>query len=135
MKNVTWVRFRNQHGRAFEDRIHVPFHSINTHEAGGTGLKVSARHDFETLLYFDIDTHKYGSAEDVIILCQIVRDLFPGMPPFVCNERGGSGWDRHPVEDTGAHRLLTRGKSFLPRRRMRGMTASGDDILRRADRA
>ena len=116
MKNATWVTLRNKHGRRFEDRFQLPYSFVNSHEAGRPGLKVSARHGFQTLLYFDLDTHSHGSADDVIILCQIVRDLFPSMPPFVCNERGGSGWAVLDTSGTSAidyNALVTRVEDFF----------------------
>ena len=92
MRNDTYARLYNKLGQRFQ-QVRVPYWQINAQERGETKLKVCPRLGAHTLIYFDFDTHDgHGTADDVAILVQLVRDHFNHTPEFVITERGGSGW-------------------------------------------
>jgi hypothetical protein len=115
MRNDTYVRDYNRLGHQFRSR-RVPYYLVNAHEDGRIKLKVSARHGGLTLVYFDFDLHDFGDPNDVAILAQVVRDHFPGMPEFVVDERGGSGWlvvDTSETDPRSYNALLDRLQTYL----------------------
>ncbi len=100
MGRPAWVDLYNRTGRHPDDVRKLPLKHIAPHEAGGKTLKVSATYGYETLIYFDFDTHERGSAEDVKLLAQVVHQHFPTVTEFVINERGGSGWLKVDTQNT-----------------------------------
>lgn len=88
MRNSTYVRKYNERPFIFLDKIR-PSHAAYLKP----GLKVCASlFTLKTLLYFDADTHRFGSTADVCELFLRLRWFFPHMPKPVVDERGGSGW-------------------------------------------
>ena len=116
MRNDTYARMYNRLGVRFT-QVRVPYWQVNAHEAGQTKLKVCPRLGSHTLIYFDLDTHDgTGTAQDVAILAQVVRDHLPHMPEFVITDRGGSGWlvvDTAGLLPSEYHRLLKRLEAHL----------------------
>jgi len=112
MSNAKWIESFNRRRR----EVDLSYYVINAHERGETQLKVCARYGFETLVYFDLDTHTTGSTEDVILMAQVIRQHFPTMPEFVLNSRGGSGWllvDMSSMTRVEYNALLTRLETYF----------------------
>jgi hypothetical protein len=91
MRNDTYVAHLNRRGKSFLEKQKTPLWAIEQYQAEMCRLKVSAKQG-RTLLYFDLDTHAFGSSDDVRLMAMVIRDCLPQCSEFVFSERGGSGW-------------------------------------------